>query len=352
MKNSNSPNHPIHTFIKIVALSIVLVACFFIVKPFLLIIVWSIVVAVALYPIYKKVIKLFKGKKKGLVTSLFIIILLAIIVTPTIDLTAKIIESSKEYYQAIHEGNIKVPPPAIAVKNWPFIGDKVYSTWSQANMDLENFIDKNNEPITNVLKGLFSSFAGLMGSVLLGLFSLVIAGFFMLYAESGYNTSVKLANKLVTGKGKQLVTMSTNTIRSVVKGILLVGIIQAALAYIGFILIGLPGAEIFAILVLVFAIVQLPPVIIMIPAIALAFSITGTTPAIIFAIYSILIGGSDNILKPLLLGKGLETPMLVILIGAIGGMISMGILGLFIGPVILAIAYQGYNAWVSETEQA
>ena len=191
-----------------------------------------------------------------------------------------------------------------------------------------------------------------MGSVLLGLFSLVIAGFFMLYAESGYNTSVKLANKLVTGKGEQLVTMSTNTIRSVVKGILLVAIIQAVLAYIGFVVIGLPAAEIFAIFVLVFAVVQLPPTIVMIPAIAIVFSISDTTPAIIFAIYSILVGLCDGALKPLLLGKGLETPMPVILIGAIGGVIAMGILGLFIGPVILAIAYQGYNAWVSETEQA
>ena len=232
MKNSNSNQHPIDTFIKIVALSIVLISCFVIVKPFLLIIVWSIVIAVALFPIYEKVIKLFKGKKKGLITSLFIILLLAIIVTPTINLTTKIIESSKEYYDAIHEGNVKIPPPATSVKEWPLVGDKVYTAWSQANKNMENFIDKYNEPITNVVKGLFSSFTGLMGSVLLALFSLIIAGVIMLSAESGKNTSIKLANRLITGRGEQLVAMCTNTIRSVVKGILLVGIIQAALAYI------------------------------------------------------------------------------------------------------------------------
>jgi len=314
----------------------------------MLLIVWSIIVAVALYPLYDKVIKLFKGKKKGLVTSLFIIILLAIIVVPTINLTTSVIHSAQEFNKDFSEGNIKVLPPAETVKDWPFIGDEVYTLWSNANQNMESFIVKYKEPISSVLKALFNSFTGLMGSVFLALFSLIIAGVFMLSAEGGYNSSVKFANRLIANKGVALITMCINTIRSVVKGILLVAIIQAVLAYIGFILIDLPAPELFAGLVLVFAIIQVPPIIVMIPAIAIAFSYAGNTAAIIFTVYSIFVGASDNFLKPLLLGKGLETPMLVILIGALGGMILIGMLGLFIGPVILAIGYQLYNAWVSE----
>ncbi len=350
MQSSNSIQQPIDTYIKIVALSILLVSCFFIIKPFMLLIVWSIIVAVALYPLYDKVIKLFKGKKKGLVTSLFVVVLLAIVVTPTLSTTSSLIDSVKEIHKDFDEDNINIPPPAETVKDWPLIGDKVYSAWSLANRNLENFMLTYKEPITNVLNSLFRNFTGLLGSVFLALFSLIIAGIIMLYAEYGYNSSVKLANRLITNKGEILVTMCTNTIRSVVKGILLVGIIQAAMAYIGFILIDLPAAELFAGLVLVFAIIQVPPIIVMIPAIAIAFSYAGNTAAIIFTVYSIFVGASDNFLKPLLLGKGLETPMLVILIGALGGMILIGLLGLFIGPVILAIGYQLYNAWVSETQ--
>ena len=350
MKNSNSAQHPIDTYIKIIALSILLFSSFLIVKPFLLIIVWSILVAVALYPVYDKVIKLFKGKKKGLVTSLFIIILLAIIMVPTINLTKSVLASSQEFYHNFSEGNIEIPPPAETVKDWPLIGNKLYTAWSQANLNIEKFIINYKEPISNVLTALFSNFTGLLGSVFLALFSLIIAGVFMMSAEGGYKTSVKFANRLIANKGEALITMCTGTIRSVVKGILLVAIIQSVLAYIGFLIIDLPYAELFAVLVLIFAIIQLPPIIAILPAIGIVFSYAGNTAAIIFTIYSIIVSMSDSFLKPILLGKGLDTPMLVILIGALGGMMTMGMLGLFIGPVILAIGYQLYNAWVSETE--
>jgi len=352
MKNSNSNQNPIDTYIRIVAISILFVSSFLIVKPFLILIIWSVLVAVALYPMYDKVIKLFKGKKKGLVTSLFIIVLLAIIVVPTINLTTSVIHSAQEFNDDFSEGNIKIPPPAETVKDWPFIGDKIYVAWSNANQNMESFIVKYKEPIGNVLKGLFNSFTGLMGSVFLALFSLIIAGVFMLSAEGGYKTSVKFANRLIVNKGEELIIMCTGTIRSVVKGILLVAIIQAVLAYIGFVIIKLPGAELFAILVLIFAIIQLPPIIAIIPAIIIVFSYAGNTAAIIFTIYSIIVSMSDSFLKPILLGKGLDTPMLVILIGALGGMMTMGMLGLFIGPVILAIGYQLYHAWVSESQAA
>jgi predicted PurR-regulated permease PerM len=136
----------------------------------------------------------------------------------------------------------------------------------------------------------------------------------------------------------------------VVKGILLVAIIQAALAFIGFKAIGLPAAGIFTLLVLVTAIVQIPAILTMIPAILIAFSNSEPTYAIIFAIWCILVGFSDNILKPMLLGKGLKTPMIVILIGTIGGLLLHGIIGLFVGAVVLAIVYQLYVYWVNGDE--
>ena len=207
---------------------------------------------------------------------------------------------------------------------------------------------KYKDEISNSLGWVFNSFAGLMGSVFLGMFALIIAGAFMSSADAGYQSGVNFANRLVAGKGKEFMDMCVSTIRSVVKGILLVAIIQAALAYLGFIVIGLPGASLFALLVLIFATVQIPALLAMIPAIAIVFSYADTTPAIIFTIYAVLVGAADNFLKPMLLGKGLATPMLVILIGALGGMMLQGILGLFIGPVVLALGYQIYSNWVAE----
>ena len=347
MKNIESKN-PIDVYIKIVLLSLLLIWSFYIIRPFVTLMVWSIIVAVALYPFYQKLLKLTKGKKKGLVTTVFILILVALIIMPTISMTGSIIDSGQEVYQSFEEGSLKVPPPAEGIKEWPFVGEKLYAVWSNASTDLENFIVKYKNEISNSLGWLFSSFAGLMGSVFLGMFALIIAGVFMSSADSGYQSGVNFVNRLASGKGEEFMGMCIGTIRSVVKGILLVAIIQAALAYLGFIIIGLPGASLFALLVLIFAIIQIPALLAMIPAIALVFSYADTTPAVIFTIYAIIVAISDNFLKPMLLGKGLETPMLVILIGALGGMMLQGILGLFIGPVVLALGYQMYTNWVSE----
>jgi len=347
MKNIESKN-PIDVYIKIVLLSLLLIWSFYIIRPFVTLMVWAIIVAVALYPFYQKLLKLTKGKKKGLVTTVFILVLVALIIMPTISMTGSIIDSGQEVYQSFEEGSLKVPPPAEGIQEWPFVGEKLYAVWSNASSDLENFIVKYKDEISNSLGWVFSSFAGLMGSVFLGMFALIIAGAFMSSADAGYESGVNFANRLVAGKGKEFMDMCVSTIRSVVKGILLVAIIQAALAYLGFIVIGLPGASLFALLVLIFAIIQLPPLIAMIPAIAIVFSYAESTPAIIFTIYAVIVSMSDSFLKPILLGKGLQTPMLVILIGALGGMMLQGILGLFIGPVVLALGYQLYNTWVSE----
>ncbi|MGI9531489.1 AI-2E family transporter [Lutimonas sp.] len=347
MKNTET-KAPIDVFIKIVLLSLLLVWSFFIIRPFVTLMVWAIIVAVALYPFYQKLLKLTKGKKKGIVTSLFILVLVALIIVPTISLTGSVIDSGQEVYQSFDEGSLKVPPPADGIKEWPLVGEKLHAAWSNASTDLENFIVKYKDEIQNSLGWFFSSFAGLMGSVFLGLFALIIAGAFMSSADAGYQSGVDFANRLVAGKGKEFMDMCVSTIRSVVKGILLVAIIQAVLAYLGFLVIGLPAASLFALLVLIFAIIQLPPLIAMIPAIAIVFSYAESTPAIIFSIYAVIVSMSDSFLKPILLGKGLQTPMLVILIGALGGMMLQGILGLFIGPVVLALGFQLYTTWVGQ----
>ena len=171
-------------------------------------------------------------------------------------------------------------------------------------------------------------------------------------AEEGYKTGVKFMGRLREGRGTELMEMCTNTIRSVVKGILLVAIIQGVFAYLGFAMIGLSSmAGILAVLVLLAAVIQIPVALVVIPVIIYVFSFAETTPAVIFAIYIMLVALLDNVLKPMLLAKGLKTPMIIILMGAIGGMMFQGILGLFVGPVILAILHELYTNWVNQTEK-
>ena len=350
MSTINSKN-TINIFVKIAVLTILIIWSINIVKPFVMLMIWSIIVAVALYPFYKKIITLFKEKKKGLVSSLFIIILLALITIPAFNVTESIVETSNEIYHNFESGSLDIPPPNENVKEWPLVGKKLYGIWSNASNDIESFIRSNPEEVKSSLGWFFDSFKGLMGSVLLSLVALIIAGVFMSSAKEGYETGVKFMNKLIIGKGKDLMEMCTNTIRSVVKGILLVAVIQAVLAYFGFAMIGLSSmAGILAIVVMLAAIIQIPLIIVVVPIIIYVFSFADTTHAIIFAVYIMIVALLDNVLKPMLLAKGLQTPMIIILMGAIGGMIFQGILGLFVGPVVLAIVHNLYTAWVNDTE--
>jgi len=342
-------NKPIDSFIKIVLLSVLVISSYLIAKPFIMLIIWSIIVAVALYPFYQKITGKFSGKKRKIVATAFIVVLLALIIIPSLNIAGSIVSSTKDAFLKFDTGTLEIPSPNLSVKDWPLIGEKLHNTWFKASQDIQSFIKNYSDEVKKSVGWFFVSITGLMSAVLLSLIAIIIAGMFMASADSGYKISVDFFNKVMNGKGVAFVNMCTNTIRSVVKGIILVAVIQSILAFIGFASIGMSTAGLLAFVVLVAAIIQIPLILIVVPVIVYVFSIHETTPAIIFAIYIMIVALLDNVLKPVLLAKGLQTPMIIILIGAIGGMMASGILGLFIGPVVLAIAHRLYISWVDDT---
>jgi predicted PurR-regulated permease PerM len=180
--------------------------------------------------------------------------------------------------------------------------------------------------------------------------SIIIAGVFLVGAERGYRTSLTFSSSLVGDGGEALTDLAVATIRSVAKGVLGVAIIQSALSAVGLVLIGVPAAGLWAFAILMLAIMQLPPLVILGPIAVWVFSVAEPMPATIFAVYALIVSASDGFLKPLFLGRGMDIPMLVILLGAIGGMIMSGIVGLFIGAIVLALGYQILMAWMVTDE--
>ena len=179
---------------------------------------------------------------------------------------------------------------------------------------------------------------------------MLIASVFLVSADSASASMQRLARRLSGDEGEALLTMSVNTVRSVAVGVIGIAFIQAMLAGIGMMFAGVPAAGLLALIVLVLGIAQLPPLLVLLPVMIYLFSGDSTTVAIVFAVWGILVSFSDVVLKPLLLGRGVDAPMIVILLGAIGGMITSGIVGLFIGAVILAIGYKLFQAWVLKGE--
>jgi predicted PurR-regulated permease PerM len=324
--------------------------CFNIVRPFILLVLWGAILAVAVYPLFVRLQTALGGRRK-LAATLITLIALALLVIPSVMLSESAIDNAQVLATHIKDGTLRIPPPAETVQSWPLIGERLYSAWSQASENLSTTISKYKDQLTDVAKWILAAAAGAGAVLLQFIVSIIIAGVLLVYAKSSTDTVTRISARLMGAQGGTAFTeMAGATIRSVAQGVLGVAIIQAVLAGIAMLLVGVPYAGIWTLLVLLLAIVQLPTILILGPVIVFVFTITSTVPAVIFAIWSLLVGVSDTFLKPLLLGRGLDVPMPVILLGAIGGMILSGIIGLFVGAVVLALGHKLFMTWMSQGE--
>jgi predicted PurR-regulated permease PerM len=287
------------------------------------------------------------GGNKKLAVALFAIISLAIIIVPAWLFVDSIVTSTTDVRTALESGQVDLPPPGENVKEWPVVGEKIYAQWTAASDNLEQWLSDHAETVKAIGSALFGKLAGIGIGVLQFVFSVLIAAAFLASAESVARGIRLLATRLVGDEAEAFLKLSGATVTSVAVGVLGIAFIQAVLAGIGMIAVGVPAAGVLALLVLIVAIAQVPPWIILLPVIFYVFSVQDSTVvAVVFAVWSMAVSFADMVLKPLMLGRGVEAPMLVILLGAIGGMIMSGIIGLFVGAVVLALGYKLLEAWI------
>ena len=351
MLNKNINSLDIEGIIKLVILGVILYYALAVLQPFIVPVLWGVIIAITFFPLVRILEKRFPTRRKRIITLGTFLIVIAIIL-PTYMLSDSVIDSSMKLSQNLKDGTLVIPAPNENVKSWPIVGEKIYVFWSDAASNLENTIIKFKPQFKEYAGAIASGIAGALGGILQLVISFIIAAVFLTKSEGSIEISNTIARKLAGEKGEEWAHLSALTIRSVVQGVIGIAIIQSVLSFIGLTLIGVPFAWFWAFIVLFFAIIQLPPLIILGPIIAYVFSYADTTPATIFAIYATIVSMSDGFLKPLLLGRGVDIPMLVILLGAIGGMILSGILGLFIGAVGLALAYKLFMVWIDDNTDA
>lgn len=350
MEKNQTPR-PLDIYLRLALATLIIIWCFMIARPFLVMLIWAAIIGVSLYPLFKRLKSLLRGKRV-LTSAVMILVLIALFVFPSIQIGHSLTKTAKEIKKELDAGSFSIVEPDESVREIPVVGKRLYDLWNEAAFNFETFLEHYREPLTNFGTWLLKSIVNVMGDLVISVIAVIIAGGLMIYGDELMRFLERLANRLIGERGHEYIVHSRDTILSVVKGILLIAIIQAALAFVGFSVAGLPAAGLWAVLILIAAIVQLPVMLITLPIIIYGFSFLDTTWAIIFAIYVGAIGLIDNILKPMLLGRGLETPMLVILIGALGGLALHGILGLFVGPVVLSIGYRSMLLWIDNTDEA
>jgi len=335
--------------IRIGAITVLVIWCVKIIDPFLSLLLWSLILAVTLYPFHQKLANRL-GNRQGRSSTVLVLVGLLLVGVPTAMLGSSFASQVYDLYGAFTNNTVTIKPPEPSVAEWPVIGEKAYALWNTAAQDFPAFLKKLEPQLKNLFEWLLKQAASTAGAVALFLAALVVAGVMMAYGESGSRAIRRILDRVAGPKnGAQIHSLSTATTRSVATGVLGVAFIQAILLGIGFIWAGVPGAGILALIVLLLAIVQLPAALVFIPVIAYIWSTGDSTLSNgFFTVYLIVAGLSDNFLKPVLLSRGVDAPMPVILIGAIGGMITAGIIGLFLGAVILAVGYQLFMAWVND----
>ena len=317
-------------------------------SPFMGLMVWALILAVTLYPLHQKIVKK-TGGKQGRAATILVLSGLLIVGIPTAMLGGTTADFVHEAHAAFENNTITIKPPADSIAKWPLVGEKIHVTWTLASEDLPAFLQKMQPQLANVSKAALGFVAGAASGVFQFLFALVIAGIMMAFGKSGSEAMHKIIGRLAgPEKGDQLQVLSTATIRSVSMGVVGVAFIQALLLGVGFVWADIPAAGLLAIIALVLGIAQIPAALIAVPVIAfLWWSGDSTLTNVMFTIYFIIAGLADNVLKPMFLGRGVEAPMPIILLGALGGMVTGGLVGLFVGGVLLALAYVIFMDWVA-----
>ena len=334
--------------IKITVLSVLIVYAFQLIKPFITPVIWGIILAVAVEPLIAKIAAKFNGKRT-LVATIFVLSVIAILVIPTVLLIISSFDAVQTLNEQIDARTLMIPPPPVSVSEWPVVGEPLYKAWHLASTNLEAALKQFAPQIKSIAGAALGSIGGGFVGILLVVLSTCISGVFLAKAESCSLFAKQLFRRIGGEQGVGMADLSTATIRSVMQGVVGVAVIQAVLSAIGMVIIGVPAAILWTLMVLVCAVSQLPTLIVLGPVAAFVFSTNETTPAVIFLVWALLVGVSDSFLKPMLMGRGVDIPMLVILIGAIGGMMLSGIIGLFVGAVVLAIMYTLFMSWIEDS---
>jgi predicted PurR-regulated permease PerM len=345
VKNQNSNNSIYDTTVRLFILLLIVAWCLLIMYPFVSIILWSLILALAMLPLHRSLAKKMGGRPK-LASFIIVFSFLVIIILPTGLLISSLVDEVKEFKVSYENGTLTIPAPAEKVKEWPIIGNKLYDTWQSASVNLEQTIVKYKDQLTEIGTKLAKGILGAASAVIQILVSLIIAGILLVIGGAGESIR-KFFRKLAGDRGDEFADMTVKTVGSVVKGIIGVALILALLHGIILMLAGIPYAGIWTLLILVLCILQLPVIFVTLPIVVYIFAEMELTPAIIWTVLLLVAGLSDNVLKPLLLGKGAPVPMLVIFIGVIGGFIFSGFIGLFTGAIIMSIGYKLFIGWIN-----
>jgi predicted PurR-regulated permease PerM len=330
-------------------LALLIALCIQLLFPFVGLLVWTIILAICFQPLHARLIRK-RGMSSRNAAIVIGTLLAALILVPTAIAATSAATSIPRIVAAVQSGNADISPPPDRVRDLPVVGERLHSAWGQASTDFPAFSKKYGPQVATFTKWLLGQAAGMFVAVLLLVVAVIFAAITLAYREAARAFVASIFTRITGDRGhaEHYMDVIGATVRSVANGVIGVAFVQALLVGIGLFAVGMPGAGLLSLLAMVLGVLQVPVILVTLPAIIWAFSAKTVTVAIIFTIWSLIAGLSDVVLKPLMIGHGLEVPMPVILLGVIGGVMAYGLVGLFIGAVVLAVGYVLFREWLDQ----
>lgn len=342
-------NNAIDTAIRLSLIAALIIWSIAILAPFVTVLLWAVIIAVSAYPAFAWLTRRMGGRN-GWAATILVLAVLGLLIGPIVASLPNFVDSVRELALKLQEGGLSIPAPAERVQGWPIIGEPLYELWEQAATNITALLSQFRPQLQHVGVALLGSAAGAGLAVLQFIASVVIAGVILAQHERAASLTQKLFHRVAPESEGRFATLTEHTVRGVTMGVIGVAIVQAILAGIGFAVMGIPAAALWAFLCLVLAVLQISIVLVVLPVVIYAFYSFELIPVLLFVAWNIPILALDNVLKPMLMGRGVDAPMLIIFIGAIGGFLSFGFLGLFFGAVVLVIAYDLLVVWLEESQ--
>ncbi len=338
------------TTLQLFALGILIASSFWIVQPFLVSSIWATAIVVATWPALLHV-QAWLGGRRSMAVAVMTVALLLVLVVPLYFGIGAIVGNAKEISAWSKSlATLTIPQPPEWVKELPVVGAKLAAGWQQLAVGGPGELGERLSPFVDKLVLWFVGQVGSIGLLLLQ-FLLTVAVAAILYAkgEPAARGADLFARRLAGSQGEKAVHLAAQAIRGVALGVVVTAILQSGLASIGLAIVGVPFVTILAAVMFVLCVAQVGPGLVLIPAVIWVYAKSGAVWGTGFLVWAIFCGTIDSVVRPWLIRRGADLPLLLIFAGVIGGLIAFGVIGLFIGPVVLAVAYTLLVDWVSES---
>ena len=334
----------IEAIVRLVILILIIGWSIAIISPFIMIFTWGMVLAIALFPLYEIIRKKINNKK--IAATIVILIMIAVIFVPAAFITKSMVKNIAIVKEQISNDNFKIPPPNQSVKEWPAIGEVTYDFWYDVSEHLDVVISNYSDQIKTVGLWLLDNISSAGFGFLQFIISVIVSGILLSYSSESKKFAVEFGTRIVGVKGAEFIEDAIITIRNVARGILGVAFLQAVLFGLGLAIAGVPYAGIWSVICLILAIIQIGLGPVLIPISIYMFMTGDVLTAVLLTIWMVFVSLFDNVVKPIVMGRKAPVPTVVIFIGAIGGFMLNGIIGLFIGAVVLSLGYKIFLWWM------